>query len=280
LSWPQQVDIKHYVQRFSLLLVNLLIMIGSTAACGQDNVWQGPTNSSWFTPSNWSTGTPTSSDAAIVNNGTVAQIDAEGAVANSLVIGQTTPGSTVEMLSGSTLSVNNPLVIGPDGPLLFNGGGSVGRPSVQDNGTVEFEGSTSYEIGVPVSGTGKLVLNITGTLLVSSTTTYSGPTTVIAGTFQAESTGVFSPNSAFTVTTLQNPFISNTIVMANVITAANAVEIEGTQGSFATTPGVAITPNELAVAKALDSARGDPREGPCSRTSTASLWPISLMTLA
>jgi outer membrane autotransporter protein len=60
--------------------------------------------------------------------------------------------------------------------------------------------------------------------------------------------------------TIKNPFISNTIVEAELVVTPNIIEIVGTQGSFSSTPGIATTPNQLAVAKALDSAAGDPRE--------------------
>jgi autotransporter-associated beta strand protein len=64
-----------------------------------------------------------------------------------------------------------------------------------------------------------------------------------------------------TFSNIQNGFIpTGTIVQAQVIALADSVVLEGTQGSFATTPGVATTPNQSAVAKALDSAAGDPRE--------------------
>ena len=56
--------------------------------------------------------------------------------------------------------------------------------------------------------------------------------------------------------TIQNPFISNTLVKAEINILPNAVQLEGTQGSF--TEG-ACNPNTLAVANALDSAVGDPR---------------------
>ena len=59
-----------------------------------------------------------------------------------------------------------------------------------------------------------------------------------------------------TFRTVQNPFISNTLIKAEINILANAVELEGTQGSFT---AVACNPNTLAVAKALDSAVGDPR---------------------
>jgi outer membrane autotransporter protein len=63
--------------------------------------------------------------------------------------------------------------------------------------------------------------------------------------------------------TIQNPFPSSTAVEAQFVLLPDAVEIEGTQGSFVSiiqSLGPVVTPNELAVAKALDSARGDPRE--------------------
>ena len=64
-----------------------------------------------------------------------------------------------------------------------------------------------------------------------------------------------------TFTNVQNGLLgTGTIVQVEVTSLANSVVLEGVQGSFANTPGVAVTPNELAVAKALDSARGDPRE--------------------
>ena len=56
--------------------------------------------------------------------------------------------------------------------------------------------------------------------------------------------------------TILNPFPSNTIIQAQVILLPNAVELVGTQGSFAQ---FANTPNSVAVALALDSAVGDQR---------------------
>jgi fibronectin-binding autotransporter adhesin len=56
--------------------------------------------------------------------------------------------------------------------------------------------------------------------------------------------------------TVQNPFLSDTIVKAQLIYLPNAVVFEGTQGSFVE---AACTPNTVAVAQALDSAVGDPR---------------------
>jgi outer membrane autotransporter protein len=59
-----------------------------------------------------------------------------------------------------------------------------------------------------------------------------------------------------TFSTIQNPFVTNTLIKAEINILANAVQLEGTQGSFTE---VACNPNTLAVANALDSAVGDPR---------------------
>jgi outer membrane autotransporter protein len=59
-----------------------------------------------------------------------------------------------------------------------------------------------------------------------------------------------------TFSTIQNPFVSNTLVKAEIIYLPTAVQLEGTQGSFTEFP---CNPNALAVAKVLDSVVGDPR---------------------
>ena len=67
-------------------------------------------------------------------------------------------------------------------------------------------------------------------------------------TAQGGVSGTFSP--------IQNPFVTNTLIKAEINILASAVQLEGTQGSFTE---VACNPNTLAVANALDSAVGDPR---------------------
>src|SRR5262249_44707210 len=57
-------------------------------------------------------------------------------------------------------------------------------------------------------------------------------------------------------TTIQNPFVINPVVKVEINILANAVQLEATEASFT---GAACNPNTLAVAKAIDSALGDPR---------------------
>src|SRR5262249_24757773 len=67
-----------------------------------------------------------------------------------------------------------------------------------------------------------------------------------------------------TFTHVINPFaISGTMVTVQILYLPTSVELEATQGSFggfATTSG--LTPNQIAVANAVDSAVGDPRAAP------------------
>jgi outer membrane autotransporter protein len=199
-----------------------LILIGSSASYAQD-IWQGPTNGSWFTPGNWSLGTPPSIEQnALVDNGTVAQIglqvERRRATAGTLTIGATVPGSTVQLLPGGTLDIINPLIIGADGTLLFSGGNlSGGGNVIHNDGTVAFETPSTpgnEQLIHSIDGSGRLIVDLEGTstLKIFSTNTYGGGTILIAGTLQADSTTALSPSSAFTVnSTLDLNGFSNTI---------------------------------------------------------------------
>jgi fibronectin-binding autotransporter adhesin len=178
-----------------------LLLIGASSLYGQDS-WQG-SSGSWFTGSDWSLGVPPNAELnAIINNGTTVQIgpgpDGEQAFANSLTIGETTAGSTLQMLAGGVLNVSNPVIIGTGGTILFSGG-TIFAPSFVDNGAIIFQVAEDEVLGSAVSGSGKLVMDIVGTLFVTSDNTYSGPTILTSGTLQVGSTGALSPNSAFTV---------------------------------------------------------------------------------
>jgi len=90
----------------------------------------------------------------------------------------------------------------------------------------------------------------------------------LAGTLQFISLGGFTLHVGDRVTfltangisgifdTVQNPFVTGTIVKGEVLYLPDAVVLEGTQGSFVP---AACTPNAVAVANALDSAVGNSR---------------------
>src|SRR5262249_5465695 len=152
-----------------------------------------------------------------------------------------------------------------NGDLLNSGtvspGNSPGTLTVAGNYTQTTGGTLRIEIA-GVSAHDLLAINGTANL--------SGTLQVIRlNNFQ------LSPGDQFTFLTANggvngtfnpviNPFaISGTMVTVQILYLPTSVELEATQGSFggfATTSG--LTPNQIAVANAVDSAVGDPRAAP------------------
>jgi outer membrane autotransporter protein len=204
VRFPSWFSLGSVASKSRLILFGVL-MIGSSALYGQVDTWQSSGDGSWFTRTNWSLGVPTPTQDALVDNGTVALIgphDGE-ATAFNLTIGTTVPGSTVQ-LAGNNLTVRT-LFIGTGGTFLFSGGllFLTGPQTITDNGAIVFQGSFNQFLAANVVGSGKLVIDITGTLsLLSSNNTYNGATILTAGTLQVNSTGALSLNSAFTVNSI------------------------------------------------------------------------------
>ncbi len=188
--------------------------------------------------------------------------------------GTTTVNNGALIVDGSIASVQT--LVNSGG--LLGGHGTIGGSLV--NSGVVGQGNSP---GTLVVG-GNYTQNASGTLRIGVAGLGAGQHDLlavnghaaVAGTLQFVRLGNFSlqPGDQITFLTakdgvsgsfsnVQNSLIdTGTIVQVEVTTLPNSVVLEGTQGSFSNTPGVATTPNELAVAKALDSARGDPREAP------------------
>ena len=137
-------------------------------------------------------------------------------------------------------------------------GASVGRLTINGNYTQNPGGTLRIEVGglgpsrhdlLAVNGhislAGRLQLVRVGgfRLRVGDQITFLTANNGVSGTFD----------------TIEN----DTVVTGEVVYKPNAVVLEATQGSFAksasASPNVVLTPNSLAVAKALDSLIGDPR---------------------
>jgi autotransporter-associated beta strand protein len=196
---------------FSLTFISL----GLSISYGQDT-WQGPTtDASWFTPGNWTLGTPPINTQSVeVDNGTTAQVADGTAEANTLTIGRTTAGSTVQLLAGGDLDITTSIVIGKGGTLRFSGGSFDTPLPFQNSGTIVFDTVPAYFLGNDIVGSGQLVVNLSDSLSIFSTNTYSGGTIIDSGTVIAESTTALSPFSAFTVnsnSTLDLNGFNNTI---------------------------------------------------------------------
>ena len=193
----------------------IFILLGASISYGQDT-WQGPTtDASWFTPGNWTLGQPPINTQSVeVDNGTTAQVADGTAEANTLTIGRTTAASTVQLLAGGDLDITTSIVIGKGGTLRFSGGSFDTPLPFQNSGTIVFDTVPAYFLGNDIVGSGRLVVDLSESLSIFSTNTYSGRTIMNSGTVIAESTTALSPFSAFTVnanSTLDLNGFNNTI---------------------------------------------------------------------
>ena len=306
-------------------------------------------------------GTTGSITGNVVDNGLVAFNRSDSVTFGGVISGA---GSVTQIGTGTTILTANNIYTGGTtigaGTLQLGNGGTIGSltGNVVDNGVVAFNRSDSVTFGGVISGAGSLVKQGTGTLTLPGKNTYTGTTTINAGSLIVDGSiasqqtfvnaggflgghgtiggsllnrGIVGPgDSPGTLTvandytqnatgtlrvqvgglatnqhdllavnghvtlggtlqllrlgsfnlqpgnqiefltaqkgisgafnTVQNEFAATgTIVQGVVITSADEVVLEGKQGSFAQTLGVALTPNEAVVAKMLDSAAGDPR---------------------
>jgi fibronectin-binding autotransporter adhesin len=99
--------------------------------------------------------------------------------------GSATGTGSVTIGSGATLQIGQ------------GGGGATGAVSgaIIDNGTLNFNLTVNNSFGNGITGTGGLLQLGTTVLTLSGVNTFSGNTTINAGTIADAATGVFSPNS-------------------------------------------------------------------------------------
>ena len=116
------------------------------------------------------------------------------------------PGSGSLKLSGGalTLTGNNTYTGGTTitgGTLQLGAGGTTGSivGNVTNNSALVFDRSDTITFGGAVSGTGSVTQQGSGVLILSGDDTYSGPTTVQAGTLMGGATNAFSAASSTTV---------------------------------------------------------------------------------
>ncbi|HXJ73435.1 MAG TPA: autotransporter-associated beta strand repeat-containing protein, partial [Candidatus Dormibacteraeota bacterium] len=123
--------------------------------------------------------------AALGNNGGATSLTKSGDGKWILTANNTYSGATT--IAGGTLQV------GTGGP-----SGSLGGGNITDNGALIFNRSGTVTNGV-ISGSGSLTLDGTGTVVLPGNNTYSGGTTINAGTLQigtGGATGQLNGNSA------------------------------------------------------------------------------------
>ena len=131
-------------------------LMAASASAQVGTLWTNPTLGNWFVASNWSFGVPNSGLIAEINNGGDALVDAPGAVAAFLYLGDSGSGSAIVRGSG-TLTLNGILNVW-SGSLDVNSGGrlvllqppilgattEIGENGYSTTGTVLVTGAGSY----------------------------------------------------------------------------------------------------------------------------------------
>lgn len=136
------------------------------------------------------------------NNGTPAFNRGDTLIFNSTISGN---GLVDQLGSGTTVltTANNYLggTLISAGTLQLGNGGNTGSilGDVNNAGTLAFNSSDDYFFDGLISGTGGLRLFGTGIATLTANNSYSGSTSVEAGTLQAGDINVFSPDSVITV---------------------------------------------------------------------------------
>ncbi|MBS0452586.1 MAG: autotransporter outer membrane beta-barrel domain-containing protein [Proteobacteria bacterium] len=139
----------------------------------------------------------------VTNNGVLAFNRSDSSVVTNTISGTgslqqigagTTALTGANTYTGGTTISNGTLQLGSGGAT----GSITGNVSV-DNGTLAFNRNNLYTFDGVISGSGSVSQAGTGTTVLSAANTYSGATTVAAGTLRAGAANAFSANSAHTV---------------------------------------------------------------------------------
>jgi T5SS/PEP-CTERM-associated repeat protein len=203
----------------SSLLALLLLSPPSNA----QTAWNAATGS-WFDPTNWSSGVPTSSINATINNSGISQVAITGALARDLMVGDTA-GGAVEIAGGGTLS-NRVATIGnaatSNATVSVIGAGSVWASSSTLTIGQSGRGELTVADGAQVTNlTGRLGFNATGIGLATVTGTDSAWT--ISGSLTIGDDG----EAELTIT--DGASVSNTSgTIANSAGSLAAVSVTGT----------------------------------------------------
>ncbi len=189
---------------------------GTTVLTG-DNTYTGGTTISAGTLQLGNGGSSGSITGNVADKGTLAfdrsdTYDFGGVISGTGAVQQIGAGTTV--LTGNNTYTGGTTISA--GTLQLGNGGSSGSitGSVTDNGTLAFDRSDTYDFSGVISGTGAVQQIGAGTTVLTAANTYTGMTTVSAGTLQAGASGAFSPGSNFVVAsgaTLDANGISQTI---------------------------------------------------------------------
>ena len=178
----------------ALLLGVSFAALASGTAFAATETWNGGTSVNWADAGNWSATTPTTGDAVVIT-----QTGANGP-SNQDIVGLTLSSLTFNTAANTTSSFTNGYSIGGNAIGIQSGGfitdnainqaADLLTDEVALNGPATINigtGATGLEFGSAITGTGGLTINnqsSAGSLVFLDTSTYSGGTTITAGTLQ------------------------------------------------------------------------------------------------
>jgi fibronectin-binding autotransporter adhesin len=121
-----------------------------------------------------------------------------GDISGTGALTKDTSSSTLTLTGANTYTGGTTIAAGT---LQIGAGGTTGSivGGVVDNGTLAFDRADNANFGGAISGTGSLTQLGVGTLTLTGANTYSGSTTVFAGTLMGGALNAFSNASAMTV---------------------------------------------------------------------------------
>ena len=145
-----------------------------------------------------------------------------GAKKNATAIVKTGAG-TMELTATNTISGKTTISAGK---IKLSGDGTLGSGAVVNNATLEFAHTSNITSSNAISGTGVLLKTGTGVLELSGANTYSGKTTISAGTLKL--TGSSMGSGAIENNGILEFASSSTLTYSNVISGTGSVTKTGT----------------------------------------------------
>lgn len=202
-------SLKLHVYPIAILLASIVLFVSPAHATILNFT---NTIGSWSTSDYWGGALPTGSDDAYISTGGTANVDTPDAVCNSLHLGDSGAGSSgnIQLASGGTLTLKS-LVKGA-GTATFNFNGGTLKAGAGFSTTLPMTIGADVAANVHTNGFGVTLSGIlsgsggltklgTGTLTLSAANTFSGDTTISAGSLTLDNNkGLQSSTLNYTAT--------------------------------------------------------------------------------
>jgi len=177
----------------------------------------------------------TNATAILINGGAIDMASNYTDTGRSFTIGAN--GATLEVESGITWALNN------DRSWQSNGGNI---PAIVNNSSLTLDGSGTGQFNLPISGTGSLVKNGTGTWTLSGSNSCTGAMAINSGTLIA--TGQTNGISALTVSSQAGLSQSGTIAIIGTLALSGSSNLNLVLGSIGSAANIQLTGTYVAPA--------------------------------